>query len=145
MKDFIEQGIGEAVRGLLSEQVNELLSSSQVIFPLVEFGLFNSMFIVTPAIVLTHCEQTEKERIIRQDAYLLTITLTMPDTPDGELHCYAYSGAIGRALYENPTLGGIVDRAVITGKKYVPPIKEHCGESWSLVVSLRITVEAMKE
>jgi hypothetical protein len=48
-------------------------------------------------------------------------------------------------LYEEPTLGGVVDRAVVTGKKYVAPKKKDCGESWSLVVTVRVTVEGMNE
>jgi hypothetical protein len=65
----------------------------------------------------------------------------IPDTPDGELLCYAYSAAIGKALGENPTLGGVADRAVIAGKKYNKPKKPNCGESWELVITMRLTVE----
>jgi hypothetical protein len=40
-------------------------------------------------------------------------------------------------------LGGIVDKAVITGKKYNPPKFQNCGEGWELVITLRITIEEM--
>jgi hypothetical protein len=46
-----------------------------------------------------------------------------------------------KALGENPTLGGIVDRAVVTAKKYTPPKKAYGGNEWEVVISLRITVE----
>jgi hypothetical protein len=58
------------------------------------------------------------------------------------MFCYAYSGAIGRTFFDDPTLGGTVDRAVITGKKYIAPKKPHCGEGYALIVSLRVTVES---
>ena len=57
------------------------------------------------------------------------------------MSCYAYAGAVGKAVFDDSTLGGIVDRVVITGKKFVPPKSTHCGDGWGLVISLRITVE----
>jgi hypothetical protein len=48
------------------------------------------------------------------------------------------------ALKENPTLGGVVDRAGVTGKKYTPPKKPHCGEGWGITITLRVMVEEIK-
>jgi len=145
MKDFIEQQIIEAVRKLLSGQVNDLLGNSQYSIPVIEFGGNGSGNTVAPVISLSSCERTEKERIVRQDTYLMTITFSFQEQPESELHLYAYSGAISRVFYDNPTLGGIADRMVITGKKYLSPKKSNCGEEWGLIVSVRITVEGMKE
>jgi len=141
MNDFVETRIIEAVRKLLTGRVNELLGDIEHPVPLIEFTEFADGDVVVPLVALSVCERTEKERIIRQDAYSLTITLSLPETPESELHCYAYSGAIGRAFYDDPNLDGVADRAVITGKKYVSPKKPHCGEGWELIVSLRVTVE----
>jgi hypothetical protein len=55
-------------------------------------------------IALSTCERSEKERIIRLDAYTLAIAFTVPEHPDGERNCYAYAGAVAAALGENPTL-----------------------------------------
>ena len=141
MEEFIETGILRAVREFLFLRVNEILRESQYAIPVIEFGDYCGSGSVAPVISLTSCERTEKERIIRLDAYSLSITITFPETPESELYCYAYSGAISRAIYNNPTLGGVVDRAVITGKKYISPKKTHCGESWELLITLRVTVE----
>jgi hypothetical protein len=141
MNDFIEQRIVEAVRELLTGRVNELLGGIHYSVPLIEFGNYSGGNVVIPVIGLSTCERTEKERIIRLDAYSLAIVLTLPETLESELFCYAYSGAISRAVFDNPTLDGIVDRAVIIGKKYVPPKKINCGQGWELVITLRITVE----
>ena len=143
--DFIEQRIIAAVQGLLAGQVNEMLGEMECPIPLIEFSEYVGGDVVSPVITLSTCERTEKERIIRLDAYSLTITFTLQETPESELHCYAYSEAIGRAFYDNSTLGGVVDRAAIIGKKYVQPKKTHCGEGWGLVLSLRITVEGMRK
>jgi hypothetical protein len=59
------------------------------------------------------------------------------------LYCYGYASAFEKALKENVTLGGIADRAVITGKKYVQPKKPNCGEGWGLMLTLRVTTEQM--
>jgi len=145
MKDFIETRIIEAIRKLLTERVNELLGNFEYAIPIIEFGDNGCGNIVAPVISLSTCERTEKERIIRQDAYFFTISFSMPESPESELHCYAYSGAISRAFYDDPTLGGVADRVVISGKKYVQPKKPYCGDGWELIVSLRVTVEGMKE
>jgi len=145
MKDFIETRILGAVRGLLTERVNEIIRDSEYSIPVVEFGDYGCGDAVAPVISLSTCERTEKERIIRLDAYSLTVAFSFPETQESELYCYAYSGAVSRAFYDDSTLGGIVDRAVVTGKKYISPKKPNCGEDWGLVIALRITVEGMKE
>jgi hypothetical protein len=141
---FIEQQILEAVRGLLTGRVNDVLSNWQFVVPLFEISEFQGRSAVVPAIALSGCERTEKERIIRLDAYSLTITFTLQETPESELYCYAYAAAVCKALGENPTLGGIVDRAAVTGKKYTPPKKPIGGNEWEVVLTLRITVEGME-
>ena len=141
MKELIEPRIVSAIRNLLTGRVNELLGEMECSIPLIDFSDYRGGAVVVPVINLSSCERTEKERIIRLDAYSLTITFSVPETPESELHCYAYSEAVGRALYDDPTLGGVADRAVITGKKYVQPKKPHCGEGWEVVLILRITIE----
>ena len=143
MKDFVEQRIIGAVQDILTRRINELLCDTRFPVPAVELGEYRGESAVVPSITLNSCERTEKERIIRLDAYTLTAIFTLSETPESELYCYAYSGAISRAIYDNPTLGGIVDRAVITGKKYLSPKKLNCGESWQLVITLRLTIEEM--
>ena len=143
MKDLIEARIIEAVRKLLAGRVNELLGESEYQIPLIEFGNYQGGNSITPGITLSTCERTEKERIVRLDSYLMTITFSLSETPESELYCYAYAGAVGRAVFDDPTLDGVLDRVVIVGKKYVSPKKPHCGESWEVVISLRLTIEGM--
>ena len=143
MKDFIETRIISAVRKLLTERVNEFLNDSQYAIPVIEFGSYEGSYTVVPVIAFSFCERTEKERIIRLDAYSLTITISLPETSDSEMYCYAFSGAISRAFYDDPTLGGVANRAAITGKKYLAPKKPNCGEDWGLVITVRIVVETV--
>jgi hypothetical protein len=143
MKDFIETRIISAVRKLLTERVNEIFQQWEFVVPIIEFGNIGSGYVLAPVITFSSCEQAEKERIIQLDAYSMTISLSLREHEDGELYCYGFAHAFGKALGEDVTLGGIVSRAVITGKKYVPPKKPSCGEGWSLVLSLRITVEGI--
>ena len=142
MKDFVETRIITAVRKLLIGRVNEILDEAQFVVPLIELEGYEGGSVVIPELSLVSCERTDKERIIRLDAYSLTIVFSLPETRESELYCYAYAAAVQKALCENPTLGGIADRAVVTLKKYSPPKKPHCGEGWELTVALRITVEA---
>jgi hypothetical protein len=139
--EFIEQKIIEAIRGLLTGRVNEVLENWQFLIPLFEISEFQGMSAVVPVISLSGCERTEKERIIRLDAYSMTISFTLHETPESELYCYGYSAAVCKALKENPTLGGVVDSVAVTGKKYTPPKKAYGGNEWEVVLTLRITVE----
>jgi hypothetical protein len=139
MKDFIEQQIISAVRELLTRRVNEIFRDWEIVVPIIEFSNFAG--VVAPVISLSACECSEKERVVRLEAYSLTVSFSLPETPDSELFCYGYSFAFGKALGEDVTLGGIVDRAVVTGKKYVRPKKADCGQGWEAVITLRITVE----
>jgi len=141
MKELIETRIISATRNLLTGRVNELLSESEYQIPLIESGNYQGDNSIVPVITLSTCERTEKERIIRLDSYSLTITFSLHEMPESELYCYAYAGAVSRALYDDPTLGGVVDRAVITGKKYVQPKNPHCRENWEVIINLRVVIE----
>ena len=143
MKQFIEQQITEAVRTLLSGRINEILENWEILVPVIEFGTIGSGYATAPVITLSSCERTEKERIIRLDAYSITISFSVQEHQDAEMYCYGYAHAFKKALGEDVTLGGIADRAVITGIKYVPPKKPNCGEGWGLVITMRVTVEEM--
>jgi hypothetical protein len=141
MKDFVEQRIIETVQKILTGRVNEILGKCEFLIPAIEFGEVGVNYAVSPVLSLSGCERTEKERIIRQDAFTLSITFLLPEDEKGELYCYAYSAAFDKALSEDITLGGVADRAIVINKKFVPPKKPNCGEGWALILSLRITVE----
>ena len=141
MNDLIELRIIAAVKELLSGKVNELLGDMDFFIPLVEFGNYKGGDVVVPAIALSSCERSEKERLILVDAYSLTITFDVPETTDSEMFCYAYAAAVGKALEINPTLGGIADRTVISGIRYNQPKVANCGQDWLVVITLRVTVE----
>jgi len=141
MNDFIEMRIIGAVKELLAGRVNELLRESEFTIPVIEFGGYCGSSVVTPEITLASCERTEKERVIRLDAYSLVVSFSLPEMPESELCCYAYAGAVGKAVYDNPTLGGVADRAVVVGKKFIPPKNAPCGDGWEVVLTIRLTVE----
>jgi hypothetical protein len=140
---FIEEKILNSVKKLLSGRVNELLGEMEYTVPPIEFGNYRGGSAVVPVIALSTCERSEKERIVRLDAYILTVTFTLPEHPAGEQNCYAYTGAVAVALRENPTLGGIASRAVLTGKKYTPPKQSGTGGDWGVTLTLRITTEGV--
>jgi hypothetical protein len=136
---YIEEIIVNAVTGLLSERVNELLAEGEESVPLVEFGCDGLGFAggICPEITLALGEREEKDRIVRVDVYSVSIAIRA----DVERVCYAYAGAVGRALAEDPTLGGVVEWAGLVRKKYGPPKTAGCGGGWEAVFTLRVTVE----
>jgi hypothetical protein len=140
---FIEETLLNSVKKLLSGRVNELLGEVENPIPPIEFGTYRGGSAVVPVLVLSTCERSEKERIIRVEAYSLIITLGIPEGLDSEQNGYAYAGVVAAALGEDPTLGGVVDRAVLTGKKYVPPKYPETGEGWEVILTVRIVVEGV--
>ena len=138
---FIEEILLNSLKSLLTGRVNELLEETEYPIPPIEFGTYRGGSVVVPVISLSTCERSEKERIIRLDAYTLTIAFTVPEHPEGERNCYAYASLVATALVESPTLGGTVDRAELTGKKYVLPKQGGTGGDWTVVLTIRIVVE----
>ena len=138
---FIEEIIINSLKSLLAGRVNELLGETEYPIPPVEFGTYRGGSVIAPVINLSTCERTEKERIVRLDAYTLTITFTVPEHPEGERNSYAYAWAAATALGENPTLGGVAGRVELTGKKYIPSKQSGTGGDWTVILTLRIVVE----
>jgi hypothetical protein len=138
---YIEESIVGGLKSLLAGRVNELLGETGFFVPPVEFGCYRGGSAVVPVIALSACERTEKERVVRLDVYTLTVAFAVPEWPGGERNCYAYAAAVATALREDPALGGVADRAVLTGKKYVPPKQGGTGGEWELILTLRVTVE----
>jgi hypothetical protein len=138
---FIGEILLNSLKKLLSGRVNELLEETEYPIPLIEFGTYRGGSVVVPAISLSTCERGEKERIVRLDAYTLTVTFTVPEHPEKERNCYTYALSVATALRENSALGGAVDRVVLTGKKYTSPKQRGTGGDWRMVLTLRITIE----
>jgi hypothetical protein len=138
---FIEEAIDGAFFRMLDEQVNYFLRELELTVPPLDVGGRPGGDAVYPDIYISECERTEKERIIRIDAYTVSITFPVPESDLADLYCYAYASAFDKALGLNPTLGDLVSRAVVTGKKYIRPKTLNCGEEWKLVVTVRVTVE----
>jgi hypothetical protein len=138
---FIEEILINSLKSLLAGRTNEFLGEMEYPIPPIEFGRSSSAGSCLPIISLSTCERTEKERIVRVEAYSLTIVFTVPEGEEAERYCYAYAASVAAALTENPTLGGVVDWAELTGKKYVLPKHPGAGEDWETILTLRITVE----
>ena len=146
---FIEEKILNSIKNLLSGRVNELLGEIEQPMPPIEFDTYRGGSAVvgacSPVITFSTCERSEKERIVLLDAYTLTVTFTVPEWPGGERNCYAYASSVATALKENPTLGGAAGRAVLAGKKYIPPKQSGTGGDWTVVLTVRIVVEGDRQ
>jgi hypothetical protein len=138
---FIEENIINSLKSLLSGRVNELLGETEYPIPPIEFGSYRGGSFTAPVISLSTCERSEKERIVRLDAYTLAIAFTVPEWPGGERNCYAYAASVAMALGENPTLGGVASRAELAGKKYSPPKQNGIGGEWEVELKIRVLVE----
>jgi hypothetical protein len=139
--DFIEQRIIKAVRGLLTGRVNEILREMELNIPAIELGDYEGGDAVVPVVLLNSCESTEKERLLRWDAYNVSIFFQIAEASDSELYCYAYSFAICKALIENPALDGVAEDVGVKSKTYGQPKRKGCGEGWKMTLNLRVMVD----
>ena len=103
-----EEKVKHGIRRLLVDDVNTLLGGLCFHIPLLEFGTHSGREFAVPAVRLSACELTEKERIVFVNAYAVEITIPVDDLAewDGELLMYTYGAAIRRAVRLNPSLGG---------------------------------------
>jgi hypothetical protein len=78
---YIEETITGAVKRLLVGRVNEILADAEFPVPSIEFGGYpgGSALAGASALVFSTCERTEKERIIRLNAYTVTIFFILPE------------------------------------------------------------------
>lgn len=137
MRGFVEQRILGAVRGLLTDRVNSLLDDIAPNIPPIEFKASSGGNNTEPKIYLRSAETSEKERIILITAYTLEIAFDCVEERD----CYAYAAVVDYALALDPTLGGIVNHGILTGRQYKPPVKGHWGGCWELVLTIRLVTE----
>jgi hypothetical protein len=145
---FVEEAIIGAIKRLLVGRVNEVLGEAELPLPFIELGEYRGGGVVVPVVELATCERTEKERVIRVDAYAVTIGFAVAESlaegGDGERCCYAYAAAVEKAIREDPALGGAADRVVLSGKKYMPPRYAGSGAGWEVVLPLRVTIEGIE-
>jgi hypothetical protein len=116
MSIYIEENIQKSIGCLLVGRTNELLGECPFTVPPFELGGVLP-YSVNPVITLTSCERSEKERIVLLDAYTVTLSFDVPEQ-DGTRLCYAYTFTFEKALAEDVTLGGVVDRSVVVKKTY---------------------------
>jgi hypothetical protein len=142
---FTEEAITGAVKKLLTGRVNELLEKLQFNILLIELSNYSGDTVIQPAIVLSTCERSEKERLVLLDSYTLTITFSLVNDDDCDLFRYAYADTVNKAITEDVTLGGIAERTVLTGKKYGDPKKSVYGEKAEVILAYRVTVDGRTE
>ncbi|MDR0584490.1 MAG: hypothetical protein LBG57_09110 [Treponema sp.] len=129
---FIEEEIEGALFRLLDEPVNYFLREMELKAPPLDVCGKPGGEAIYPDVFLSECERTEKERIIRIDAYSVSVTFPVPDSEEADVYCFACAAAFEKALDANPTLGGMANRAVLTGKKYTRPKSPAAGKNGNL-------------
>jgi hypothetical protein len=129
MRDLIKKQIFDVVRGFLLGRVNTELAGTDYHVPLIKFkGSKGKTAIVSDIEILVH------------DTFSVTVTYTLPETPESEFYCYAYGSAFCIAVKKDPTLGGVVEQAVVSEKKYVSPNTENSRREWQAVITLQIAI-----
>jgi hypothetical protein len=131
----IEEKIESAVWVLLLDGVNDFLGSIDDDVPLVERNTGGFTARSPRAVVeFAAAERTEKERIVRLDAYTVKVLFDAPES-----FCYRYAYALDKAIVADSTLGGLAERVLFEKRTYKKTPNGGC----EAVFTLRITVEGM--
>jgi len=133
-----EQILIEMTEELLSGAVNFYLGELDVAVPLFEIDCSRRLgsYGIYPDIEISECELSDKERIIKVEAYALKITVRIQRLEEKK-HLYFYAYALDKAIGDDPTFGGVADSVSIVQKKYC---RNESG-GWEIVITLRATVE----
>jgi hypothetical protein len=135
----VEERILGAVWVLVLDGVNDELLKMDDDVPELEMRggcLAGAAYVKHPVrgtVGLEAVERTEKERIVRLDAYRVIVTLNA-----SERYCYRYAYALEKAIENDVTLGGIVERVLFEKKVYKKTLN-----GMDAVFTLRITVEGV--
>jgi hypothetical protein len=139
----IEEKILGAVWGLVLDRVNDVLESVDDDVPALEKkgnGLVGDYVKrpVSGSVGLVKVERTEKERIVRLDAYRVVVTVNA-----SEADCYRYAYALDKAIENDVTLGGVAENVLFEKKDYKKISGGVKDGGCEAVFSLRITAEAL--
>jgi hypothetical protein len=131
-----EEVLIEMTEKLLGGAANDYLSEFDVAIPLFEVEGSRQLvcFGVRPEIEISECELTEKERVIKSEAY--TLKITFQNKSKNLIYYYAY--AIQRAIDDDVSFGGIVDRVTLVHKKY-----QQKNNGCEIIITLRATLESL--
>jgi hypothetical protein len=132
--ETVEEKLIGAVWALLTGRVNGVLAECDDTVPFIEGRETSESCRSRPSVRLATAERTEKERIVKIDAYLVNVAFG-----GTEKDCYRYAWALEKAIDEDRTLDGITDYTAIEKKVY----QKINYEDFCVCISLRITVETM--
>jgi hypothetical protein len=135
-----EEMLLEMTAALLGGAVNFYLNELDETVPLFEIDVRHKLggYGVVPDIDISECELSDKERVIKLQAYTLKISFCVKGSENKRL-LYIYAYAIEQAINDDPTFGSVADRVTLTHKKY---FQKDTG-TWDVVITLRATVETI--
>jgi hypothetical protein len=135
-----EEMLLEMTAALLGGAVNFYLGELDETVPQFEIDVRRPLggYGVVPDIDISECELSDKERVIKLQAYTLKISFCVKGSENKKL-LYVYAYAIEKAISDDFTFGGIADRIVLTHKKY----RQQDTGTWDVVITLRATVETI--
>jgi hypothetical protein len=90
------------------------------------------------AVELAAAERTEKERIVRLDAYAVKVTFY-----GSEADCYRYGYALNKAVEADWTLGALAESVCFERKVYKKTAGGVKADGCEAVFSLKIIIEAL--
>jgi hypothetical protein len=125
---------------LLGGAVNFYLGELDEAVPLFEIDVRHKLggYGIKPDIDISECELSDKERVIRLQAYTLKISFCVKGSENKRL-LYIYAYAIEKAISDDVTFGGVADRVVVSHKKY----SQKTADLWEIVISVRATIETI--
>jgi hypothetical protein len=133
-----EEMLLEMTEELLSGAVNFYLNELDETVPQLEIVKNRSLggYGVKPDIDISECELSEKERIIKLQAYTVNISFCLKGSENKRL-LYIYAYAIEKAINDDPTFGSVADRVTLSHKKY----SQKTADVWEIVITVRATME----
>jgi hypothetical protein len=137
-----EEMLLEMTAALLGGAVNFYLNELDETLPQFEIDVRHKLggYGVVPVIDISECELSDKERVIKLQAYTLKISFSVKGSENKRL-LYVYAYAIEQAINDDVTFGGVADRVALVHKKY----SQKTADLWEIVISVRAVVETMRK
>jgi hypothetical protein len=141
LKTLMEEQLAETL-ALIREEQDDEVDCAALRLITSDYSEPGPELLPWATIIVKKGELTEKDRILKNEAYLMQLTITFAGKHQAR-QAYRYAAAVGHLLDEYPTLYAACRRAVLQTKEYRIPRLPGDTETSGVKLTIRAVIEGL--